>query len=333
MEALAIAVAMREAREKRSTAALVTPDRALARRVMAALGRWNLDFDDSGGDSLMDTSAGIFARLVAEAAADELAPATLAGAAETSAVSVGQAQSALDDAICDARTGAAARHAAHARQRRDWRRLHALPRRTRQAPARRSVDAAWRRAARTTERRPLSMPRRRLIDGLAARAEAARRHQARQAASISPNWPCVSSQTYHSVVARRHEKDRLRLKGRDGSALSKAFDDLFAGLSRPKDDEKPLRERASMLALAIIPMCFRPPSPTALCGGRKPQCARLRIYGPLEARLTESDRVILGGLVEGVWPPAAARRSMAEPPDAASARPRSARAPHRPVRA
>ena len=32
--------------------------------------------------------------------------------------------------------------------------------------------------------------------------------------------------------------------------------------------------------------------------------AQLQIYGQLEARLTESDRVILGGLVEGVWPPA-----------------------------
>src|SRR6266404_905744 len=60
MEALAIAVAMREARHLDKTAALVTPDRALARRVMAALGRWNLAFDDSGGDALMDTPAGIF---------------------------------------------------------------------------------------------------------------------------------------------------------------------------------------------------------------------------------------------------------------------------------
>src|SRR6478672_10335252 len=31
--------------------------------------------------------------------------------------------------------------------------------------------------------------------------------------------------------------------------------------------------------------------------------AQLHIYGQLEARLTESDRVVLGGLVEGVWPP------------------------------
>ena len=32
--------------------------------------------------------------------------------------------------------------------------------------------------------------------------------------------------------------------------------------------------------------------------------AQLHIFGQLEARLTESDRVILGGLVETVWPPA-----------------------------
>ena len=29
----------------------------------------------------------------------------------------------------------------------------------------------------------------------------------------------------------------------------------------------------------------------------------MRIYGPLEARLQSADRVVLGGLVEGVWPP------------------------------
>ena len=31
--------------------------------------------------------------------------------------------------------------------------------------------------------------------------------------------------------------------------------------------------------------------------------SRIRIYGPLEARLTSVDRVVIGGLVEGVWPP------------------------------
>ena len=77
-EALAIAVALREAVETPGkTAALVTPDRALARRVLAALARWNVPVDDSGGDALSDTPAGVFARLAAEAALDGLPPVTL----------------------------------------------------------------------------------------------------------------------------------------------------------------------------------------------------------------------------------------------------------------
>ena len=77
-EALAIAVALREAANTPGkTAALVTPDRALARRVLAALERWNVPVDDSGGDALADTPAGVFARLAAEAALGGLAPVPL----------------------------------------------------------------------------------------------------------------------------------------------------------------------------------------------------------------------------------------------------------------
>jgi inactivated superfamily I helicase len=31
---------------------------------------------------------------------------------------------------------------------------------------------------------------------------------------------------------------------------------------------------------------------------------KLHIYGPLESRLMQADRIIVGGLIEGVWPPA-----------------------------
>ena len=77
-EALAIAVALREVLETEGkTAALVTPDRALARRVIAALERWQVPVDDSGGDALADTPPGVFARIAAEAALGELEPVTL----------------------------------------------------------------------------------------------------------------------------------------------------------------------------------------------------------------------------------------------------------------
>ncbi|MBV9955229.1 MAG: double-strand break repair protein AddB, partial [Pseudolabrys sp.] len=77
-EALAIAISLREAMETpRSSAALVTPDRALARRVKAALARWNIEADDSAADRLADTAAGIFAQLAAEATLGGLQPVPL----------------------------------------------------------------------------------------------------------------------------------------------------------------------------------------------------------------------------------------------------------------
>src|ERR1019366_6584031 len=77
----------------------VTPDRALARRVMAALGRWNLAFDDSGGDALMETSAGIFARLAAEVAAKQLEPPTLLALVKHPLCRLGGAAGAFKDAV------------------------------------------------------------------------------------------------------------------------------------------------------------------------------------------------------------------------------------------
>lgn len=57
-----------------ATAMLVTPDRGLARRVAAELKRWDIDIDDSAGIALNLTPPGIFLRLIAQAAAEELAP-------------------------------------------------------------------------------------------------------------------------------------------------------------------------------------------------------------------------------------------------------------------
>jgi inactivated superfamily I helicase len=73
-EALAIAVALREAVQEEKTAALVTSDRGLARRVAAALGRWDITAEDSGGQALADGPAGVFARLAALAALHGAAP-------------------------------------------------------------------------------------------------------------------------------------------------------------------------------------------------------------------------------------------------------------------
>lgn len=72
-EAARIAILLREALETPGrTAMLVTPDRALARRVAATMRRWGVAIDDSAGMPLSRTRAGAFLSLIA-------APASRAG--------------------------------------------------------------------------------------------------------------------------------------------------------------------------------------------------------------------------------------------------------------
>ena len=68
-EALALAIAMREALETPGkTAALVTPDPSIARRVSAELKRWGVEVEDSAGRTLGQSAAGALARLILDAA-------------------------------------------------------------------------------------------------------------------------------------------------------------------------------------------------------------------------------------------------------------------------
>ena len=77
-EALVIALALLHTLEtEKRTAALVTPDRNLARRVAAELKRWDITIDDSAGRPLAHSSAGAFLSLIAEAAEAQFAPVPL----------------------------------------------------------------------------------------------------------------------------------------------------------------------------------------------------------------------------------------------------------------
>jgi ATP-dependent helicase/nuclease subunit B len=77
-EAQGIALALRNALETPGrTAALVTPDRQLARRVSALLRRWGIEADDSAGRALSETAPGTLLLGIASAAAEDLAPVPL----------------------------------------------------------------------------------------------------------------------------------------------------------------------------------------------------------------------------------------------------------------
>lgn len=76
-EALAIAMRLRAAAEAGITAALITPDRMLTRRVSAALDRWNIIPDDSAGMPLHLSPPGRFLRHVTSTFSERLTAATL----------------------------------------------------------------------------------------------------------------------------------------------------------------------------------------------------------------------------------------------------------------
>ncbi len=76
-EALAIALRLREAAEAGARAALVTPDRALARRVTTELDRWAIIPDDSAGRPLALTPPGVLLRRLAALPGAPLAPEAL----------------------------------------------------------------------------------------------------------------------------------------------------------------------------------------------------------------------------------------------------------------
>jgi ATP-dependent helicase/nuclease subunit B len=77
-EALTIATILREALETPdATAALITPNRNLARRVASHMRRWGVDADDSAGRPLSKTPLGGFLSLIMQAAAEDFAPVPL----------------------------------------------------------------------------------------------------------------------------------------------------------------------------------------------------------------------------------------------------------------
>ena len=83
LEAETIALALRHALEEEGkTASLITADSQLARMVSGELRRWGIHVPISAGVSLADTEAARFLRLIAEAWASDFSPVTLLGMAD-----------------------------------------------------------------------------------------------------------------------------------------------------------------------------------------------------------------------------------------------------------
>ena len=277
-EALAIALVLREAVHDGKTASLVTPDRALGRRVLAALGRWNIAAEDSGGDAVADTPAGIFARLAAEAALGGVEPVALLALLKHPLLRLGMSDR---------------DHAAAALER-------AILRGPRPSRGTAGLTRALNTLRKTKADLHPSDPRTKLADGELAAADklvTALTDALAPLESIAaaPHSLADTAARHRDVLAAlsRDAGDEVAFAGPDGAKLADALDELAtskaaAGLLVEG------RDYAELFCAALAGRVVRrPPRPDL----------QVRILGLLEARLTESDRVVLGGLVEGTWPP------------------------------
>lgn len=262
-EAQAIALAMREALETEGrTAALVTPDRALAKRVAAHVARWGLAIDDTAGAALSSLPPGTLLLALAEAGAQAFAPLALLALLKHPLVAAGadrlgwlEGARTLDLALRGPRPAAGLTGIdAHLSN------PDGYDARVRQTPLR------WWGSV-----RPVLEP----VEALFARG----------AAPLSG----LLAQLRESATA-------LCGEGLWGRAEGRAAATLLDDLEREADHGPALVEPASlatMLRTLMDEVAVRP-----LQGGHP----RLAIYGLIEARLQTADLMILGGLNEGVWP-------------------------------
>ena len=266
-EAGVIAIVMRRALETPGrTAALVTADRALARRVAAELRRWRIDVDDSAGEPLGETAPGTFLRLTARMIAEGVAPVPLLAALKHPLAAGGQA------------------------------------------------PAAWRRSVRAMEQATLRGPRpapgfgglrtaledgdgaiRWWLEGLESAAAPFAALMAQPAADLRELLQAHVALA-ECLATTDDEAGDARLWSGEAGAQTARF---VAGLleSAPALPPAVPADYPALLDALMEDHVVRPPF------GRH---ARLQIWGPLEARLQHADCMILGGLNEGVWPPAAA---------------------------
>jgi ATP-dependent helicase/nuclease subunit B len=264
-EALVIALALRRALEEPGrTAALVTPDRDLARRVAAELRRWDVDIDDSAGQPLADTVPATLLRALVTAVDSGFAPVDLLGLLKHPLCTLGLSRAALLEATrrLDRKCLRGLKPAAGMQA------LRALVRETR------FVNEA---------------DRRRVVD-LVDRIEAATADVA-TAMATSANAGILLDITI-AAVEKIASRESL-WAGEAGEALA----DALARLRSAWRDRRPVSggEWPALMAAMLAPETLHPRF------GRHP---RLAIWGPLEARLQRTDLLILGGLNEGSWPPA-----------------------------
>ena len=269
-EALVIALVLRQSlRIEGRSAALVTPNRDLARRVAAELRRWNIEIDDSAGEPLARTPAGAFLRLTAEMLVSGLAPVSLLAALKHPLAAAGEAPAQFRARVRSLEL--------------------AVLRGPRPAAGFAGLKAALEGKESAAELRPW-------LDRLAEMAEpfqTALAARPRRLAAVAAGHIAFAE----ALAASDEKAGPERLWAQEAGEAAAAF---VTELLSPEhlDPDGPVLSlgREDYVALLDSLMSGRAVRPRY---GRHP---RLAILGPLEARLKHADVMVLSGLNEGTWP-------------------------------
>ena len=257
------ALLLREALETPGrTAALITPDAVLARRVSARLARWGIGADSSAGAPLAGFPAGELAGLVARSVADQIDPVELLAIVKHPRVRLG-----LDDDALEERRRVLERYGLRGPRPRDF------------AAIAQQLDRAGEQAEAKT-----------LLDALAAALDIARAPFASGLAEASVAARGLTLALEALAVDAAGDVGGL-WAGAGGEALVtllSALLDEAGGLPAMTAD------RFADLVENLLA------GETVRTGGANHP--RLRILGAIEARLVRADLLVLAGLEEGVWP-------------------------------
>ncbi|MEL6375063.1 MAG: double-strand break repair protein AddB, partial [Pseudomonadota bacterium] len=300
-EAETIALILRAAAEVPGrTAALVSPDRRLARRVAARLASFGITVDDSAGRPFVKTVPGTFLALIAHVVASDFAPAAVTALMKHPLFRCGLPAGDV-------------RRAARAVELRVFRRLYlgaglAGIRAGLVATSNEdfAVDGA---KPRPLNRKVMADVKALLFameqafapwgDALAHREplnlKTLARHHANAAAALSalPDHERDGSSPQASAAPVLPAGDALSpLWAGDAGEAAAAF---FAGLLDPDIT-------APTIAPTDYPELYRGLTATQTVRTRHPVHPRLSIWGPFEARLQQPDVVVLGSLNEKSWP-------------------------------
>ncbi|WP_367160577.1 double-strand break repair protein AddB [Kozakia baliensis] len=285
-EAATIAMILRDGiRIPGREVALVTPDRALARRVATELLRYGIVADDSAGEALALTPAAVFLRLLAEAAANDLTPVSLLALLKHPLTALGT-------------TPGNCRASARRLERVVLRGPAPPPGMAGLRDALGAQGGEDRAEAESADRPDRPEP----LDGFLNRLEEGLAPVRAKRKGTLPDLLTALVQSAEALATTDEQPGAERLwLGAEGHALARHMAGLIAFT-----DILPPQDITQLPAFLLSSMSGQMVFGQRVLQGRDGEALhpRVSILGVLEARLQFADLVVLGGLNEGIWPPA-----------------------------